>query len=51
MTTKKTETKAKVVNKHIALTNLATSQGQVKKGQEFTCTDKELAIFKKNKAV
>jgi hypothetical protein len=45
------QAKAEVNKKHVALRNLATSQGQVKKGQEFTCTSKELAIFKKVKAV
>ena len=37
--------------KHTALKNLTTSKGQIKKGEVFTCTDKELAIFKKVKAV
>jgi hypothetical protein len=41
----------KVKEKHIALKCLATSQGQVKKGEEFTCTDEELEIFKNVKAV
>lgn len=36
---------------HVALKPLATSKGQVKKGQEFTCTPKELETFKKAKAV
>ena len=36
---------------YIALKSLATSQGQVKKGEKFTCNEKELAIFKKHKAV
>lgn len=43
--------KAKVEKKYIALKCLATSEGQVKKGEEFTCSEKELAIFKKLKAV
>jgi hypothetical protein len=43
--------KVKVEKKHVALKCLATSNGQVKKGEEFTCNDKELAIFKKHKAV
>ena len=44
--------KAEAKNKkHIALKCLTTSNGQVKKGEEFTCSDKELAIFKKCKAV
>ena len=37
--------------KHIALKSLCTSGGMVKKGDEFTCSDKELTVFKKNKAV
>jgi len=45
----KAEAKKKV--EHIALKCLCTSKGQVKKGQEFTCTEKELAIFKKAKAI
>ena len=45
------QAKAEASKKHIALKNLATSQRQVKKGQEFTCNSKELAIFKKAKAV
>jgi hypothetical protein len=45
------QAKAEANKKHIALKNLATSQGQVKKGEEFTCNSKELAIFKKVKAV
>lgn len=43
------KTKKKV--KHVALKGLCTSNGMVKKGEEFTCNDKELAIFKKAKAV
>lgn len=45
------QAKAEANKKHIALKNLTTSQGQVKKGEEFTCNSKELAIFKKVKAV
>ena len=45
------QAKAEANKKYIALRNLATSKGQVKKGEEFTCNDKELAIFKKCKAV
>lgn len=44
-----TESKKKI--KHIALKNLSTSKGNVKKGCEFTCTKEELSIFKKAKAV
>lgn len=44
--------KAEVKNKkHVALKNLCTSKGMVKKGDKFTCSEKELKIFKKNKAV
>ena len=43
--------KAEASKKHIALKNLATSNGNVKKGAEFSCTDKELSVFKKAKAV
>ncbi len=44
--------KAEAKNKkHIALKGLCTSNGMVKKGEEFTCSEKELAIFKKHKAV
>ena len=50
MTEEKKETK-RALKKHVALKNLATSNGMVKKGDEFTCTTKELEIFKKNKAV
>jgi hypothetical protein len=35
----------------LALKNLCTSEGQVKKGQFFDCTEKELTIFKAAKAV
>ena len=43
------KTKKKV--KHVALKMLFTSKGKVNKGEEFTCSDEELAIFKKVKAV
>ena len=49
MTDSKKSTKKE--SKHVALKNLATSKGNVKKGEEFTCNTKELAVFKKNKAV
>lgn len=42
---------AKKNQEHIALKNLATSKGNVKKGAKFTCSDKELTVFKKAKAV
>ena len=45
------QAKAEASKKHTALKNLTTSQGQVKKGESFTCNSKELAIFKKAKAV
>ena len=41
----------KVAKKYTALKTLFTSDGKVNKGEEFTCNDKELAIFKKVKAV
>ena len=43
--------KKEVAKKHIALKALCTSNGMVKKGEEFTCSERELAIFKKVKAV
>ncbi len=49
MTDSKKTTKKAVL--HVALKCLTTSKGQVKKGEEFTCNEKELAIFKKHKAV
>ncbi len=45
------EKKVKKSKKHVALKNLATSDGMVKKGAEFTCSAKELEVFKKAKAV
>ena len=41
----------KVAKKYTALKKILNSNGKVKKGEEFTCNDKELAIFKKVKAV
>ena len=41
----------KVTKKYVAIKTLITSNGKVKKGEEFTCNDKELAVFKKVKAV
>jgi hypothetical protein len=44
--------KKKVIKKeYVALKCLCTSEGQVKKGESFTCSEKELATFKKHKAV
>ena len=37
--------------KHIALKALCTIEGMVRVGEEFSCTEKELVIFKKHKAV
>tara|TARA_R110000764_G_scaffold35303_3_gene78922 strand:+ start:1901 stop:2107 length:207 start_codon:yes stop_codon:yes gene_type:complete len=37
--------------KHIALKALCTIKGMVRVGEEFSCTEKELVIFKKHKAV
>ena len=48
---KKAKKAVKKEAEHVALKGLATSNGQVKKGETFTCTDKELALFKKAKAV
>ena len=41
----------KAPKKHTALKTLFTSNGKVNKGEEFTCSTKELEIFKKAKAV
>ena len=44
--------KAEAKNKtYIALKCLATSKGQVKKGDKFTCTADEAAKFKQAKAI
>tara|TARA_R110002012_G_scaffold260603_1_gene442327 strand:+ start:179 stop:331 length:153 start_codon:yes stop_codon:yes gene_type:complete len=46
------KTKKPTNKKAVALKNLATAKdGQVKKGEECTCTAKEYDIFKKAKAV
>ncbi len=45
------KTKKPTSKKCVALKNLCTSKGMVKKGQEFTCSQKEYDIFKKAKAV
>lgn len=49
--TEEKKTKKTTAKKCVALRNLATSKGNVKKGQEFTCTTKEFEIFKKAKAI
>jgi len=49
--TEEKKTKKPKSKKCIALKNLCTSKGMVKKGDEFTCSTKEFDIFKKAKAV
>jgi len=52
MTEEKKPKKAKKENpRALALKNLCTSNGMVKRGEYFTCTEKEMLIFKKAKAV
>ncbi len=51
MTDENKEVKPKKTKKHVALKGLCTSNGMVKKGDEFTCSTKELEAFKKSKAV
>ena len=51
MSEEKKEVKSKKKVKHVALKNLATKNGNVKQGQEFECTESELKVFKKAKAV
>tara|TARA_R110002096_G_scaffold153968_1_gene318007 strand:+ start:96 stop:251 length:156 start_codon:yes stop_codon:yes gene_type:complete len=51
MSEEKKVIKKPVSKKVIALKNLCTSNGMVKKGEEFTCSQKEYDIFKKAKAV
>ena len=48
-----TEVKKKkaIKKEYVALKGLYTSEGQVKKGESFTCSDKEFEYFKKLKAV
>jgi len=48
---KQKKAKVKTQPRALALKNLTTSKGQVKKGDFFGCTETELAIFKKAKAV
>jgi hypothetical protein len=43
--------KTKKTTKHLAKKTLFTSSGKVLKGEEFTCTDKELEAIKANKGV
>ena len=43
--------KKEIKKEYVAIKALCTSDGMVKKGDTFTCSEKELAIFKKNKAV
>lgn len=43
--------KKEVTKKHIALKALCASDGMVKKGEEFTCSESEFAHFRKHKAV
>ena len=43
--------KKPVSKTYVALKALCTSNGMVKKGEEFTCTAKEYEAFKKSKAV
>jgi len=47
----KAKAKAEENKRYTALRNLATSKGNIKAGQVFTCTAKELEVFKKAKAV
>jgi len=51
MTEEKAKPKKTTSKTAVALKNLCTSKGMVKKGEEFTCTAKEYDIFKKAKAV
>jgi len=48
---KKKPIKKEIKKEYVALKCLCTSEGQIKKGESFACSDKELAIFKKHKAV
>ncbi len=51
MTEEKKAPKKPTSKKAVALKNLCTGKGMVKKGEEFTCTAKEYEHFKKAKAV
>lgn len=45
------ETKPEKKKTHIALRNLCTSKGNIKKGESFKCSANELKIFKAARAV
>ena len=47
----KKEVKKEIKKEYVALKGLCTSKGQIKKGESFTCSEEELATFKKHKAV
>jgi hypothetical protein len=49
--TEEKKVKKPAIKTCIALKSLCTSNGMVKKGEEFTCSTKEYDIFKKAKAV
>ena len=49
--TEEKKVKKVTAKKAVALKNLCTSNGQVKKGEEFTCSTKEHEAFKKVGAV
>jgi len=49
--TEEKKAKKPTSKKAVALKNLCTSNGMVKKGEEFTCSAKEYDIFKKAKAI
>ena len=49
--TEEKKAKKPTTKKAVALKNLCTSKGQVKKGEEFICSAKEHEAFKKAKAV
>ena len=48
---KKKPIKKEIKKEYVALKGLCTSKGQIKKGESFTCSEEELATFKKHKAV
>jgi hypothetical protein len=49
--TEEKKVKKPTTKKCVALKNLCTAKGQVKKGEDFTCSAKEYEAFKKVKAV
>jgi len=51
MTEEKAKPKKATSKKAVALKSLCTDKGMVKKGEEFTCSQKEYDIFKKARAV